>query len=106
MLDAPGRELTSKQIAEYLEAVPFDRIPAAMATLATRLLTSPPPDSLPESRRDRYLSPDQITDQYGLDRRWVYAHAEALGAVKCGHRTMRVPESGLRRYLDDHRVRR
>ena len=93
-----------EEVAKFLKAIPLERVPAAITVLAVRLLGAPEPAADPEQTRERYLSPDQITDDYGLDRRWVYANAERLGAAKLGRRTMRVPEWGLKRYLEAHRV--
>jgi hypothetical protein len=105
MSDAAGRELEPEEIGQFLGAIPLARVPAAIAVLAARLLESSAKGTDSDLSRDRYLSPDQITDQYGIDRRWVYAKAEQLGAVKLGRRTMRIPESGLLAYLDAQRMR-
>jgi hypothetical protein len=105
MLDVAGHAPTKEEIAQFLSKIPLAGVPAAITVLAARLLGSSAHEADLDPLRDRYLSPDHITDQYGLDRRWVYAHAEQLGAVKLGHRTIRVPESGLLAYLDAQRIR-
>lgn len=90
---------TAEEIAEYLDDIPLGRIAEAFGILVARSARVGEPQD-----RVRMLRPDDITDQYGIDRRWIYAHAAELGAVKTGRRTMLVPESNLLRYLDDHRV--
>lgn len=98
------REVTPEEIAQLLEAIPFDRIPAAISALAVRLLAAPDPEPDLEPRLERHLSPEEVADRLGTNRAWVYSRAELLGAVKLGRRTMRIPESNLADYLESCRL--
>lgn len=104
MPEHEDRQVAPEEIALFVEAVPFDRIPAAIAALAVRLLTAPEPEPEPEPTLERHLSPEAVADRLGTDRAWVYSRAELLGAVKLGHRTMRIPESKVTEYLESCRV--
>lgn len=96
--------LTPEEVARFVEAIPLDRVPAAIAALAARVLTAPEPEPEPEPTLERHLSPEEVADRLGTDRAWVYSRAALLGAVKLGRRTMRIPESSVTAYLESCRV--
>jgi excisionase family DNA binding protein len=83
-----------------LDALPRDAIPAAIASLAARLLTETAPVAptrAPEPRR--LLTAGEAAARLGVDRRWVYRHAQELGGIPLSRRKLRVPESGVERFL-------
>jgi hypothetical protein len=51
------------------------------------------------------LTAVEVADRFKVTRKWVYRHAEALGAVRVGGRALRFTEDGLARYLDAQRQR-
>ncbi len=104
MPERSDREVTPEEIAIFVEAIPLDRIAAAITALAARLLSAPDPEPETDPTLERHLSPEEVADRLGTDRSWVYSRAERLGAVKLGRRTMRVPESNLTEYLESCRV--
>jgi excisionase family DNA binding protein len=97
---SPGADVLS-----VLEALPRDAIPAAIARLAARLLTeAPTPPSPAAHATGPLLTPDEAAARLGVARRWVYRHAKALGAISLSRRQLRVPETGVARYLARQRL--
>ena len=83
-----------------LDAIPQDRIPAAIARLAARAMEPPPAASDPA---DELLTPDEVASILKADRRFVYRHARALGGVRLSRRKLRFTMKRLQRYLDTRR---
>jgi hypothetical protein len=74
---------------DCIDALPRDQLPAALARIAARLLEVPPPTT------GRMLTPDDVAARFRVNRRWVYRHADQLGAERLSDRVMRFPEDGL-----------
>ena len=89
-----------------LDAIPREHIPAAIARLAARAMTEPTPRSAfgsdGSARSQRCLSPSEVAVRLGVHRRWVYNHADDLGALRLSRRKLVVPEANVERYLDRH----
>ncbi len=82
-----------------LDALEPRAIPAAIAHLAARLLTEPPPTQPPLAPTGRLLTPDEAAARLGVARRWVYRHQEQLKAVPLSKRKLRIPEAAVERVL-------
>jgi excisionase family DNA binding protein len=82
-----------------LDAIPRELVPAALARLAARALEPAPSPEPAAADPARLLTPDEAAARLGVHRRFVYTNAEALGAVKLGRRTLRVPAAALARYV-------
>jgi excisionase family DNA binding protein len=80
-----------------LDAIPRERVPAAIAYLATRLLAPV------EEPADAYLTPDEVAALLRADRRWVYRNARRLGGVHLSRRRLRFPRRRVERYLAGRR---
>ena len=75
-----------------LDAIPRELLPAALVRLAARLLEPAPP-----AADGRLLTPADVAKRLGTHRKWVYRHADQLGGVRLGDRTLRFPADGLAR---------
>ena len=82
-----------------LDAIPRAQIPAAIARLAARAMEPEPPTRAPAASNGRLLTPDEAAARLGVNRRWIYRHADRLGAARLSRRKLRVPEAALERYL-------
>ena len=67
-------------------------------------LSSPPPAraEAPARQEARYLKPARVAQRLDVSNRWVYQHADELGAVKLDG-ALRIPEKGLELYLKARR---
>lgn len=86
-------------LSSLLDAIPRERIPAAIARLAARAMEVVPASPPPRPDGDRLLTPDEAAARLGVHRRRVYQLAAELGAVKLGRRTLRIPARALDAYL-------
>jgi excisionase family DNA binding protein len=78
-----------------LDEIDAALIPAAIAKLAARAMTPARDDSA-----DEYLTPDQVAALLKVPKRWAYANARKLGAIKLSRRALRFPAARVRRYLE------
>ncbi len=67
--------------------------------------TPPPSDGAPADRskhgHDQLLDAGEAAKRLGVDRRWIYRHAESLPfTTRLGPRTLRFSERGLDRWLE------
>ncbi len=83
-----------------LDAIPVERIPAAIARLAARAMEPPPAPPRPD---DALLTPDEVAALLRSDRRFVYRHARALGGVRLSRRKLRFSAARVRRYIEGRR---
>ena len=51
------------------------------------------------ARPDEMLTPNEASALLKTDRRWVYKHADDLGAVHLTRRKLRIPRIGIERFL-------
>jgi predicted DNA-binding transcriptional regulator AlpA len=60
--------------------------PESIEALATRLaeLLGASAQAPPEEHEGQMLSAAEVSRRWGVSRRWIYDHAEALGAVRLG----------------------
>lgn len=87
----------------FLEGIPREAVPAAIALLAARLLTESVPAVAKRSLEPgRLLTAGEAAGRLGVDRRWVYRHSRELGGISLSRRKLRVPERALERYLARH----
>ena len=71
---------------------PLDALLDALADrIVARLGDAAPPDTL--------LTPAEAAALLKVDRRWVYKHADELGAVHLTRRKLRIPRAGIERRL-------
>jgi excisionase family DNA binding protein len=82
-----------------LDAIPMERIPAAIARLAARAMEAP---AAPEPA-DGLLTPDEVATLLRADRRFVYRHAKAIGGVRLSRRKLRFSAARVRRYIEGRR---
>ena len=45
------------------------------------------------------LTPDEAAKVLRTDKRWIYRHADELGAVHITRRKLRIPRAGVQRFL-------
>jgi hypothetical protein len=55
-----------------------------LACHLAQILVAAPPESEAASARRKMLSAAEVADLFGVSRRWVYDHAEVLGARRLG----------------------
>ncbi len=76
-----------------LDALPLERVPAAIAHLTSRLLTAPAPTA------DELLTPAQVARLLQTPVRYVYRHAKDLGAIRVSARKLRFRRSAVDRHI-------
>jgi excisionase family DNA binding protein len=98
--DAVQQVNTPVDALHALDALPRDQIAPAIALLAARLLTETTPVAPKRAQEARrLLTTGETAARLGVDRRWVYRHAKALGGIALSRRKLRVPESAIERFL-------
>jgi excisionase family DNA binding protein len=80
------------------------QLAAVQAVLLSRLVvhgngTSTPAPPPAPAAPDRLLSVDEAAAVFKVTRRWLYAHADKMGAHRLSRKVVRFPEAGLRKYL-------
>ena len=83
-----------------LDAIPAERIPAAIARLAARAMEPPPTAPDPA---DDLLTPAEVARALKADARFVYRHADEIGAVRLSRRKLRFSAARVRRYVESRR---
>ena len=95
------------ELRAAVEAGPREGLPdvaaelaRAQATLMSRL-TAPRANShrAPPAAVGRFLTAEELAGRLGLDRKWCYAHATELGAVRLSNGCVRFPEKAVLRFL-------
>lgn len=87
-------ELTSEQAA----------LLTILAMLTARLLVHPSPAA--DESSDRLLTADEVAEALGVTRRWVQRRARRLPfARRLSEHAVRFSESGLRRWMENRRMR-
>jgi predicted DNA-binding transcriptional regulator AlpA len=77
---------------------------AILAMLTTRLLVPPSPAT--DQTSDRLLTADEVAEALGVTRRWVQRRARRLPfARRLSEHAVRYSESGLRRWMENRRMR-
>jgi hypothetical protein len=61
--------------------------------------------SAPAVEEDRWLAPTQVTEKYGLARRWIFEHRGEPFVKDLGRKTLLISEQKLVRWLNGNRVR-
>jgi excisionase family DNA binding protein len=86
------------ELAYELLNVPRDQIPALVAALLARLMEPEPGrNTAPD---EALLTTDQVAERLGgVSRKWVYRHADELGAVRLSRRKLVFPAEAVGRYL-------
>lgn len=97
------------------DAIPPEAIPATLgelesvrAALWARLIhpeTSETPSRPEETPSDGLLTAGDVARRLGVHRRWVYRHAEQLGAVRLSEARVRFPVAGVERFLSRRKGR-
>jgi len=78
-----------------LDALPIERVPAAIAQLAARLLITP----APAPTGPDLLTVEEVAQLLKVGPRYVYRHQKVLGGVRVSDRKLRFRRSVVRRYL-------
>lgn len=95
------------ELKAAVEAGPREGLPdlagelaRAQATLISRL-TAPRANGArpPSPAVERFLTAEELADKLSLDRKWCYAHATELGAVRLSNGCVRFPEKAILRFL-------
>ena len=95
------------RLSKILEECPPDAMPdllgelaRAQAVLMSRL-TAPGENGArpPFPTVERFLTAEELADKLSLDRKWCYAHATELGAVRLSNGCVRFPEKAILRFL-------
>lgn len=77
---------------------------AILGMLTTRLLVHPSPAT--DEPSDRLLTADEVAEALGVTRRWVQRRARRLPfARRLSEHAVRYSESGLRRWMENRRMR-
>ena len=82
-----------------LDALPIQRVPAAIAQLAARLLTAPT-----EPATATLLTVEEAAKRLNVTPRYVYRHTKlhkAWGALRISARKLRFRRSAVERYLKE-----
>jgi len=83
----------ASDILAAIDSIPAPLIAAAIARLTTRLMTrADDPDEL--------LTVDEAARLLKTDRRWIYRHADQLGARRLSRRKLRLSRKSIHRYLE------
>lgn len=93
-----------------LEEISVSEIPDVLGELAraqavAQLRLQPPAQNGTASKLDQHLTVDEVADRLSVGTKWVYDHADQLGAVHLSTRAVRFPERAVQRYLAAHRQR-
>jgi len=81
-----------------LDSVPREHIAAAIAWLAARAM-EPAPEAPPVAKGNgNLLVADEVAARLRVSKRWVYRHADKLGAVRLSEARVRFTEEGVTRY--------
>ena len=59
----------------------------------------------PIVEEDRWLTPTQVTEKYGLSRRWIFEHRSEPFVKDLGRKTLLISEQKLVRWLNGNKVR-
>jgi len=86
-------------LLEALDAIPTEQVGAAIARLAGRILAAKPEGGAD----DELLTPDEAARLLKADRRWVYKHADELGAVRLSRRKLRFNKRRVLRRVEARR---
>lgn len=92
-----------------LREMPRELLPAALALIASRL--SEPANgngkgSTVEPLPGAMLTPAEAAQRLGVTRRWIWDHADRLGAVRYSRTMMRIPTSSVQAELAARGTRR
>ncbi len=71
---------------------------AWMRLSAPQVATQAP--TRPRSGKDRLLSAKKAAELLGVSERWVYDHADEIGAQRLSQRCLRFSEKALRRRME------
>lgn len=86
-----------------LDGIPAEHVPAAIARLAARAMQLAP---RAEPDGGRLLTPEDVAKRLRTHKRWVYRHADELGAVLLSERALRFTEAGIAAYVARQRAGR
>jgi len=86
---------TLADLRRAVEALPS----GASVTLPREALLQAIGDGDVGAQPDGMLTPDEAARLLRTDRRWIYRHAQELGAVHLTRRKMRIPHAAIQRYL-------
>jgi excisionase family DNA binding protein len=92
-----GRDLAPEQAAGLLVA-----LAAIQASLLAQVVAHAPKDAGAETGPppDRLLTVEELAKMLGVERRWIYRHADDFPFTKrLSRRAMRFRESGVRRWM-------
>jgi len=87
--------MSKDSITVSLDALPIERVPAAIAQLSARLLTTPA--SAPSAAD--LLTPQQVAEMLNVSPRYVARHAKDLGVIRVSARKPRFRRSAVERYI-------
>ena len=86
-----------------LDAIPSEHIPHAIVRLAARAMAVVSTAPRAAGERERCLTPREAAGRLGVHRRWIYNHADELGALRLSRRKLVIPESSVERYVAKRR---
>lgn len=101
MNDSPDsffRMSGSSPPTELLE-LPREQIPAAIAFLSARLLEPEPEQKNGKPTENTILTPDEVAERLGVERKWVYAHKAELEGFNLSRKRLRFPSHAVERYI-------
>ena len=91
------------ELDRTLSSIPTEERAAAAGELARYLfqLIAQPTRSLTRDvvSLDHYLKAEEVAERLGVSVKWVYRHADNLGAIRFSANCLRFPESRVTEYV-------
>ena len=98
-------------LRSLIDEVEVHEIPDVLGELArmqaiVQKRLQPPTRNGTTPKLDQYLTVEEVAERLSIGTKWVYDHADQLGAVHLSTRAVRFPERAVQRYLTARRSTR
>ena len=99
-----------EDLRSLIEEVELNEIPDLLGELArmqavVQMRLQPARQNGAAPKLDQYLTVEEVAHRLSVGTKWVYDHADQLGAVHLSTRAVRFPERAVQRYLSAQRQR-
>lgn len=99
-----------EDLRTIIDEVAVSEIPDVLGELAraqavVQLRLQPPRQNGSTPEPDQLLTANEVADRLNVGTKWVYSHADQLGAAHLSPRAVRFSERAVQRYLAAHRQR-
>jgi hypothetical protein len=91
-----------EQLLEAVKAMPREWAPQILAAALARMMevsATPPRPPEPQTRGDRWLTPEECANRLGWSRKRLYRRARSLPFLAREGRSLRFSERGLTRWM-------